>query len=80
MVSSYLNRPLRTLEQAIDERASRRSPAAAARYADSQECGSDSAESSAVLPTKNTSENGAVEASTAASTGQQSPLRPWLAA
>jgi len=63
---------MRSLEQALDDRASRRAPAPAARYADSHVSGPDSVELSAQLSTENASQNGAIEAPAAA--GQRSPL------
>ncbi len=62
MVSSYLERSLRTLEQALDERASRRAPAPAARYAKSHESGPDSIELLVRLLTETTNRDGAIEA------------------
>ena len=65
MISSYLDRPLRTLEQALDDRASRRAPAPAARYADSDVTGPGSIEPLVRSLPENTDQDG---------TGQRSPL------
>ncbi len=61
MVSSYLDRPLRTLTQALDDRASRRAPAPAARYANSHASGPDSIELLVRLSTENTDQDGALD-------------------
>ncbi len=62
MVSSYLDRPLRTLEQVLDDRASRRTPTQADRYADSHASGPDSVELPARSPAENIDPDGALEA------------------
>ena len=81
MVSSYLDRPLRTLEQAVDDRASRRAPTPAARYADSHVSGPDSVELLVRLLTENTDPDGALETPTPApAAGQRSPLDRYRAA
>jgi hypothetical protein len=70
MVSSYLDRPLRTLEQVLDDRASRRTPTQADRYADSHASGPDSVELPARSPAENIDQDGAPEA-----TADQRPRR-----
>ncbi len=75
MASSYLERPLRTLEQVLDERASRRAPAPAARYADPHVNGPDSIELLARALTEDANRDGAIEAPAPAAAGQRSPLR-----
>ncbi len=62
MASAYLERSLRTLETAIEDRASRRAPAPAARYANSHESGPDSIELLVRLLTETTNRDGAIEA------------------
>ncbi len=78
MVSSYLQRSLRTLEKAIEDRASRRAPAPAARYANSHESGPDSIELLVLLLTETTQQDGALEAPAPAlapaAAGPRSPL------
>ena len=78
MVSCYLERSLRTLEQALDDRASRRAPAPAARYANSHESGPDSIELLVRLSTETTKQDGAIEAPAPAlapaAAGPRSPL------
>ena len=71
MASSYLERPLRTLEQVLDERASRRAPTPAARYADPHISGPDSIELLARALTEDANQDGA---------GQRSSLRRRRAA
>ena len=78
MVSFYLERSLRTLEQAIEDRASRRAPAPADRHANSHEGGPDSIELSVRLLSENTNQDGAIEAPAPtlapAAAGQRTPL------
>ena len=78
MVSSYLKRSLRTLEQAIEDRASRRAPAPAARHANSHVSGPGSIELLVRLLTENTNQDGAIEAPAPAlapvAAGPRSPL------
>ena len=62
MGSAYLERSLRTLETAIEDRASRRAPAPAARYAKSHESGPDSIELLVRSLTETTNRDGAIEA------------------
>ncbi len=76
MVSSYLERSLRTLEQALDDRASRRAPAPAAQAAHAQVSRPGSIELLVRLLTENTDQDGAIAAPapTPAAAGQRSPL------
>ena len=73
MVSSYLERPLRSLEQAIEDRLRR---PAAARIVDPNITGSGAVELFVRLLTENADQVGAVEgpAPTSAETRQRSPL------
>jgi len=80
MASSYLERPLRTLEQVLDERASRRSPTPAARYADPHVSGPDSIELLARALAEDASQDGANPAQALAAAGQRSSLRSRRAA
>ena len=61
MVSSYLERPLRSLEQALDDRARRAPGAALARPAGSDSNGSASVELLVRLLSTNTDQSGVVE-------------------
>ena len=81
MVSSYLERPLRSMGQALDDRASRRAPTPAAGYADSHVTGSDSVELLVRLLTENTDQDGALEAPASSSAARRrSPLDRYRAA
>ncbi len=80
MASSYLERPLRTLEQVLDERASRRAPTPAARYADPHISGPDSIELLARALTEDANRDTAIEARAPAAAGQRSSLRSRHAA
>ena len=82
MASSYLDRPLRTLEQALDDRASRRAPAPAAQDADAQFSAPGSIELLVRLLTENTGRDGAIEAPALApaAAGPRSPLHRRRAA
>ncbi len=57
MVSSYLERPLRSMNQVLDEQASRRAPTPGAGYADSHESGPDSAGLSTGSQVENSGQN-----------------------
>jgi hypothetical protein len=73
MISSYLERPLRTLEQALADRA--RAPGSrSAQPAGPDLTGPGSVELLVRLLTENTDKDGALEAPAFAAAGQRSPL------
>jgi hypothetical protein len=78
MVSSYLERSLRTLEKALDDRALPRAPAPAARHANFHASGPGSIELLVRLLSENTNQDGAIEAPppalAPAAAGQRTPL------
>ncbi len=81
MVSSYLERPLRTLEQALDDRARYPGPPAGSP-AGLDVTGLDPVEVLVRLLTENTNQGGAIEAPALvpAAAGQRSPLDRYHAA